>query len=154
TAALAQPCASALLALGTMAGNLADADAARADELIGFLLQALAAAREEDARRIAALALGNAGSPRALPALRPLLAAESAALRSAAVYARRSIEGDEPEEHLVAALRRDADAAVRLRAVQALSSRPATPRAIAAAAEALAGDAAPEVRRALIEPLA
>jgi HEAT repeat protein len=144
---------TARLALGVMARSLARRDPARADAIVRWALDGLGKARSADERRQLLLVLGNAGSPRARPALRKHLSAPEPEVRAAAVGALRWLGGAEAESALCRALTADPDDSVRLEAAAAFELRRMTESALSAHAKALA-DESPTVRLAVLKNLA
>lgn len=115
---------TAALALGNASlAQRRDGRAGDADQAVDELLAKLAAATTQDEQLLYIQALGNAGDPRALPALQGALAAADGEVRSAAVTALRFIPGETVDALIERALLRDGEAKVRRSAVFAASFR-------------------------------
>ena len=141
---------SALLALGRIAGSKARNLSPDADALISWLLDFSRMAKSDDVKRVSYLALGNAGSVRALGALEEGLRQPSPALRAAAAFALRWIEDDTASARLSLILTRDASPEVRKQAAAALGFRSNAQRALLAGLR----DSDAGVRFAALESLA
>jgi hypothetical protein len=142
---------TARLALGTIARNLNDESPARAAKIAELLLQGLAEADSAESRWRLLLAIGNAGSPAALPALMKLSDDSDPQLRSTAVWATRWIDSPEVDPFLTnKAIFDQRDFRIRLEAVRALRFRDKSPANIAAEETALSKELEPEVRAELL----
>ncbi len=122
----------ARLSLGSMARRLAETAPDRAADIVAEFCRGLASARTSDAKKSYLLALGNAGSAAALPAVRPFIGDANADLRAAAVRSLRFVTTAEAEGVILRALSSDPEAEVRAQAVEALADRDMTPEAFAA----------------------
>jgi hypothetical protein len=142
---------TAELALGTLAHSLALSDPARAGGIVRWALARLEDVRSAAERRQMLLVLGNAGSPRALLAVRRYLNASEPEVRGAAVAALRWLPGAEVADAMCQALTGDADAGVRLEAAQALAVRPMNAVKLRAHASALREDRSAAVRLAVLK---
>lgn len=146
--------ATARLALGNLARTLGEESPTRAAKVVDRLLQQLAAPTSADSRWQLLLALGNAGSIRALPTLTRFLDDSAPDLRGAAAWALRWIDSSQADLLLTTkVLRGDRDPAVRLEAVRALRFREKTPANFAAQEKALATETETVVRVALLSNL-
>ena len=112
--------ASCMLALGRQANSLSKRERKRLDPLMEWLVQRSASAKDEEARRISYLALGNTGHTTALPVL--LVGAEDTkpALRAAAAFAMRWIESQPARSKLAEVSMNDPEPDVRKNAIAAL----------------------------------
>src|SRR5439155_846756 len=81
------------LALGIVAQKLADDAPRRAAGIVDGICHQFQAHSSEEARRVLLLALGNAGSSRALPTLERALRSPSPSLRAAAATGLRQVPG-------------------------------------------------------------
>jgi HEAT repeat protein len=144
---------TAQLALGSLARGLGGSAPTRADAIVRWAIAQLEGARSTGQRRQILLVLGNAGSPRALPAIRPWLNAPQPEVRGGAILALRWLKGPEIDGKLCKGLTDD-DASVRLEAARALQVRPVTAAMLAVYAAALRKEGAAGVRVALLENLA
>jgi len=144
---------SALLVLGALARNLGPDRPAEAREIVTALAGELSRTTSAARQQRLLLALGNASSADALPALRGFLGNPSSELRAAATNALRFVEGDEAEGLLVRALSSDPDTDVRLKAAAALGFREPTRAATDAMIAAIGKESAPGVRLELLRDL-
>ena len=142
-----------LLTIGALARNLAAERPSEAGEIVAALSGELDRSTSEGRTRTLLLALGNAGSADALPAIRKHLSDPSAALRAAAVSALRWVETEEAETRIIQALASDPDEAVRMKAVAALGFREPTRPAVDGQRKAVLKDGAPAVRFQLVRNL-
>lgn len=145
---------AAILALGSMAKNLAGKAPKRAAGIVDFLMQRAEASRSEEETQHLLRALGNTASSRALPLLERFAAAPSPALRAAAVDALRFITLPQVDELLRHALAADQDARVRLEAAFALGFRKPSIESFEAQKKQLAAESDEKVRVALLNNLA
>ena len=118
---------TAALALGNVAAGQRKNNPGDADQSVDELLALLASATTQDDQIVYLQALGNAGDPRALPALQRSLTSDAAAVRSAAVVALRFIESATVDQLIATALLQDRAAEVRRGALFAASLRPLPP---------------------------
>lgn len=123
----------ALLTYGACALNLRGGDPARADAIVSALLARLANAPDDDARADIIVALGNAGSARALPALRPPIERRDRKLGLRAVTALRFIDDADVDPLVQSLLRLESDAAFRRAAIGVVRYRELGPFADALA---------------------
>jgi hypothetical protein len=145
--------ATAQLALGTMARNLADTSPERSGKIVERVVSEINSSPSEDRTRLLLLVLGNAGSIQALPTITRFVADPAPAVRSTAVLALRWIESGKADTLLTKALSSDPDPAVRLEATFALSFREPTPYTFQAQKRAFLEDQAVMVRLAALENL-
>lgn len=143
----------ARLSLGSMARRLAVTAPERATAIIEKFCDGLAAARTFEAKKSYLLALGNAGSAAALPAVRPFVGDAKPDLRAAAVRSLRFVTSSEAESVILRALSSDPESEVRTQAVEALADRDMTPEAFAAEKGSFLNDASVRVRLALMKNL-
>lgn len=114
----------AALALGSHVRR-ADADlSSRSHDAVQQLLARYAAASSDAERTILAQALGNSGSPDALPLLRGLIHGGNPQLAGAAVFSLRFLSGDQEVDAMLASALGDADLAFS--AVRAIGFREPT----------------------------
>jgi hypothetical protein len=147
------PASAALLVLGALARNLALDRPGEAKEVVDALSLELSRTTSVPRQQRLLLALGNAGSVEAVPALRRFLGSSSPGLRAAATNGLRWVDGDEAEALLLRALATDTDADVRLKAAAALGFREPTRPSTDAQMAALAKEDAPVVRLELLRDL-
>jgi HEAT repeat protein len=120
--------APARLILGVMANRLKDSSPDTSAEIVDELSKHLLSASSEEEISQLLLALGNAGSERALPLLIDFSRHQSGEIRSCAVRAMRFIKNEKAEEVLLKALISDKEESVRRESAIALSYRKVTPR--------------------------
>ena len=143
----------ARLSLGSMARRLAETAPDRAAAIVGEFSRGLASAPTSETKKSYLLALGNAGSASALPAVRPFIGDANPDLRAAAVRSLRFVRTAKAEGVILRALSSDPDAEVRAQAVEALADRDMTPEAFAAEKGAFVNDASVRVRLSLLRSL-
>jgi HEAT repeat protein len=114
--------------LGSALHRLQGQDPSLAASVRTTLLAQLASGQEVSSTLTA---LGNAGDPATLEAIRPYVADPSPGVRAAAAQALRRIAGADADE-LLAILAADADASVRFSAVDAIAERQPTTVVVAA----------------------
>jgi HEAT repeat protein len=119
------------------------------ERAVADLVRGANTATTPQGRRLYLGALGNAGSPEALPAIQQALADDSGDIRATAMNALRHIPGPEADASIARALRSDPDVMVRLSAVSVAERRPMTSVIAAAADVALRSDTAINVRGAV-----
>jgi HEAT repeat protein len=142
---------TAQLALGALARNLATTSPADADAIIDLLVKGENSAATPG-KINTLLSLGNAGSTRALPAIRAGLVDPSADVRSAAATALRWVPSPDADAALARLLLSDREPGVRLAAALALSFRSPTAAGFEAERVGFARDSNEAVRvRALID---
>jgi HEAT repeat protein len=120
--------APARLILGVMANRLKDSSPDTSAEIVDELSKHLLSASSEEEISQLLLALGNAGSERALPLLIDFSRHQSGEIRSCALRAMRFIKSEKAEEVLLKALISDKEESVRRESAIALSYRKTTPR--------------------------
>jgi HEAT repeat protein len=108
--------------LGSALHRLMTQDPTLADEAREALVHQLADASAPGAQAAVLTALGNAGDPATLDAIRPYLASDAASVRAAAAQAVRRIAGAEVDQ-ILAALCMDRSPDVRFSAVDAIGER-------------------------------
>jgi hypothetical protein len=144
------------LALGTMARNLTNSqrpeETRRAARIVDEIVRKLAAAHGE-AARLQLMALGNAGSARALPAIDRFLADRSPILRASAAAALRFIDDARVDARLTRCLAGDPAPEVRGEAAGALGFRVPTAATLAAQQRAFRAERAEGVRLAILSNL-
>jgi hypothetical protein len=145
---------SAILALGSMARNLARTESARSNALIEFLLQRAGAPGPREQTQAALQALGNSASSRALPVLTKVANDESPAMRAAALDALRNIPEPQVDPLLRKSLVTDAEPRVRLEAAFALGFRKTSVESFNTQKKVLATESDEKVRGALLDNLA
>ena len=145
---------AAILALGSMAKNLARKEPKRSAEIVDFLAHWADTSHFEEQRQHLLQALGNTASSRAMPLLSRYAADRSPVLRASAVDAMRFIELPQVDGLLLHTLGSDKDAHVRLEAAFALGYRKPDQQSYAAQKKALAADEDEKVRAALLTNLA
>jgi hypothetical protein len=143
----------AQLGLGTMARNLSDTEPARANKIVDEIAGKLRVTSNKEEARLGLMALGNAGSARALPALARFSSDRSPMLRASAVAALRWIEDPVVDARLIRGLLSDRDATVRQEAAGALGFREPTKATIAAQQRAFRTDRVESVRLAILANL-
>ena len=143
---------TAILALGSMAHNLAREPRTRSARLVKVLIQLEESSKSEDQTVATILALGNTESLQALPLLEKVAASPVARLRATAMDALRSIPSPSVDSLLQHGLR-DSEDAVRLEAAYALGFRKMTSTAFAAQQKALLVEKSDRVRVSLLTNL-
>ena len=141
------------LALGTMARNLADGAPARATRIIDEVVRKLRASPSPEEARLSLMALGNAGSVRALHMIARFMAHPSPLLRASAAAALRWIDAPQVDAWLTRCLQSDPDATVRQEAAAALGFREPTAGTIVAQQRAFRTDRVEAVRLAILSNL-
>ncbi|MFL6277755.1 MAG: HEAT repeat domain-containing protein [Blastocatellia bacterium] len=144
--------ATAQLALGAVARNLAGKSPERAAKIVEEVIKRIDASASEEATRQMLFVLGNAGVPQALPALTRFAASPSPALRAAAVMALRFIAGDQTNGLLIHALA-DPEETVKVEAAAALGFREMNAGLFKAQKQAFERDQSVNVRQALLNNL-
>jgi HEAT repeat protein len=143
---------AALLALGACARGLRPTAPDKTKELVGELQTRLARASDVKSRQDLVVALGNAGDPSSLPALRALIDEKGAALRTPAIEALRFIADPAVDPLLGSLLGRPGDTSTRFAAISAIRFRDVGPFAVQLA-EVARHDPIETVRRAAIDLL-
>ena len=141
---------TAQLSLGAQARRLANSSPERADKIVGMFLEEIRKTKSTETTRLMLLALGNTGSPRALPEISRFTADPSADLRAPAVMALRFIDTPEAEAILTKVLLSDEDRGVRKAAASAFGYREMTKASFEAQKEALLTDKDEGVRLAIL----
>lgn len=145
--------AMAQLALGAQARRIAAVSPERVARIVDRFTQELKRASSPEMTKHLLLALGNAGSSRALPEISELATSSSPDLRATALHALRFIDSPQAETLLVKALRSDPDSSVRLAAANALGYRNMTETSFKAQKEIFSKDANVTVRLKVLENL-
>lgn len=115
------------LALGAQSRRIAAFSPERAAKIVDRFIEELKHSSSPEMKKQLLLALGNAGSPRALPVISDFATSSSSGLRATALHAMRFIDSQEAEKLLINALRSDQDNSVRLSAASSLGYRKMTP---------------------------
>ena len=145
---------TAQLMLGSMAFNLArQGEPEKAEGIVTTALARLEAARDPILAARFLLSLGNAGSPRSLPALQSWAITPDPELRALALYALRWIEAAPVEPLLLKALASDPEVRVRTKVIEAFKYRPPSAALVEALAQTALRDASPRVRLAALGSL-
>ena len=140
------------LALGVMAGTLAEQQPERAAKLVGWAIGNLESSLSVESARQWLLVLGNAGSAEALPIVARYVNDRSTELRAVAVSALRFIKSSQAEQLLIEALASDSEA-VRLSAAVALGFREMSAASFEAQKRAFIKDKAAKVRLEVLRNL-
>lgn len=143
----------ARLGLGSMAKNLQSKSPERAKAVVDKLLGALNACKTDEERVSWLLALGNAGSDRALPVVMKYVQSPDDQVRYASISALRFIEQPQAEEALVNALLSDKATAVRMEAASVFGYRQMTGRGFWAHREAMTREKDEDIRKTLLNNL-
>jgi hypothetical protein len=143
---------AALLALGACAHGLRPTAPDKTRELVGELHTRLARASDVKSRQDLVVALGNAGDPSSLPALRALIDEKGGALRPPAIEALRFIADPNVDPLLGSLLGRTGDTSARFAAISAIRFRGVGPFAVQLA-EVARHDPVETIRRAAIDLL-
>jgi len=144
---------TAQLSLGIMARNLTGTSPERAAKIVDLFIGKIGASPSQDTTRQLLLALGNAGSARALPTITQFITDPSAAVRSAAVLALRFIDSSQADDLLIKALTSDPEDTVRLEAATALKFREMNADTFEAQKRVFLTDNAVSVRLAVLNNL-
>jgi len=144
----------ALLAMGSMARNLAQKEPQRSEALVSSLLQlgSEAGATEETIQHVLQ-ALGNTASPGALPFLKQCLGSATPGVRAAALDGMRALNLPEVDPLLLTALAADAEPMVRREAVFALGFRQPSRASVEAQSKAFAAESDDKVRAGILSNL-
>jgi hypothetical protein len=143
----------ARLGLGSMAKNLQSNSPERARSVVDRLLGALNACKADEERVSWLLALGNAGSDRALTTIMKYVQSPDDQVRYASISALRFIEQPQAEEILANALLSDKVTAVRMEAASAFGYRQMTGRGFRAHREAITREKDEDIRKTLLNNL-
>ncbi len=143
---------AALLALGACARGLRPTAPDKTSELVGELNTRLARASDLTSRQDLVVALGNAGDPSSLPALRAFIDEKGGALRTPAIEALRFIADPAVDPLLGSLLVRTGETSTRFAAISAIRFRDVGPFAVRLA-EVARHDPIETVRRAAIDLL-
>jgi len=143
----------AQLALGAQARRVARSSPERADKIVERFIQEIQSSSSPDQIRQLLLALGNAGSARALAEILRFATDPSPELRAIALHALRFIDSPEAEVTLVSALTSDKENSVRLAAAEALGFREMTKAMFKAQKEAFLKDPDANVRLRVLQNL-
>jgi len=142
----------ALFAFGATAHNLRATDPARAREVAAELEHRLGRATSLDAKQDLIVAMGNAGDPSSLPALRSFATEKGSPLRTTAIEALRLIPDPSVDSLLGELLGRGHDTSTRFTALAAIRYRDVGPFAVQLA-DVVRHDPIEHVRRAAIDLL-
>ena len=145
--------ASALLALGSAAGNLRESDPAAYEFAITTLLNALASAQTPEQRALCFRALGNSGDARVLPLAREAETREMPVVRLAAVASVRRVALPDVDAFLMSVLHEDTESQVRVGAIETAEQFRTLQAYIPALGGVAKSDAAPLVRHAALHAL-
>jgi len=144
---------TAQLALGAMAGNLAEDDPVRAQRIVEeFMSKYPAPSESHDISRVI-LVLGNARMDEYLPTLQMYAEHPMPEARSDAVYALRYYTGEKAENILIHALASDQDATTRREAAASLGFMEPGDRVVAALEQAYANEKIDEIRIEIVKSL-
>jgi HEAT repeat protein len=146
--------AAALLALGSMAGNLRTVDAKRSAAIIGELTSLLSMAASDDQREHALEALGNSASESSLSIFLKYAKSETPGVRAAAMDGLRNIRASQADVTLLQSLGTDPDKQVRLEAAFALGFRKPSAESFSTQRQALKKEEDDKVRAAILGNLA
>ena len=144
----------AVFGLGTMARRLREAgDVARSAKISESLLELLAGAKTRDDQIRCLRGIANSAYLGALESVRPLLAAADPDVRAAAVDATRLMDGPAVDAFVAAPMTKDADARVRLAAVQVAARRAPSPVLESALSQVALHDDDTQARQRAVELL-
>lgn len=144
---------TAQLALGAMAGNLAEDDPERAQHIIDeFMSKYPSPSETQDISRVI-LVLSNARMEKYLPTLKMYAAHSMPEARSDAMYALRFFPGESVETILIHALTLDSDATTRFEAATSLRYMEASDRVVAALEGAYAKEQVGKIRIEILKSL-
>ncbi len=145
--------AMAQLALGAQARRIGLFAPERARKIIDRFIDELKRPSSPEMTKQLLLALGNAGSSRALPEISKLATNPSPDLRATALRALRFIDSPQAETMLLEALRSDNDISVRVAAADALGYREITEASFKAQKQIFLKDSNVSVRLKVLENL-
>ncbi len=145
--------AMAQLALGAQARRIAAFSPERAGKIVDRFIDELKRSSSPPVTKQLLLALGNAGSSRALPEISQWLIRPEADLRATALHALRFIDSAEAEALLIKALSSDENIPVRLAAANALGFRQMTEASFKAQKQVFLKDPDATVRVKVLENL-
>jgi len=117
---------AARLSLGAQARRLAEKSPERAQKIVESFIEKIESLSSPELIRQLLLALGNAGSARALPTIAKFAGSSSPDLRAVAVRALRFVDSSKADELLLRAIVSDRESSVRLEAAYALGFREMT----------------------------
>lgn len=146
--------AMAQLALGAQARRIANFSTERAEKIVDQFIKEIKRSSSPEITKQLLLALGNAGSSRALPEILELAKSTSPDLRSIALHALRFIDSPEAEAMLIKALQSDGENSVRLVAANTLGFRRMTEASFRAQKEVFWKDRSIDVRLKVLDNLA
>jgi hypothetical protein len=144
---------TARFALGALARSLAATSPERAGRIVDQAVGELKGASSPAERRQWLLVLGNAASPRSLPAIASCAADAAPEVRAAVAAAVAPFEGRRADQLIGRLLSADRDPAVRLEAALAFGWRTLSPQTFAAQKAAFASEKETSVRLVLLENL-
>ena len=145
--------AMAQLALGAQARRLAAVSPERAAKIVDRFTSEIKASSSPEKTKQLLLALGNAGSSRALPEISRFMTDPSTDLRATALRALRFIDSPQAEAMLITALNSDKDSVVRRETATALGYREMTQSSFTAQKRAFLNDSDVSVRLRVLENL-
>ena len=141
------------LALGAQARRIASFSPERADKIADRFLEELKRSSSPEMTKQLLLALGNAGSSRALSEISKLATSSLPDLRATALHALRFIDSPQAERLLMDAVRSDLDGSVRVAAANALGYRKMTEASFKTQKEIFLKDANVNVRLKVLDNL-
>lgn len=145
--------AMAQLALGAQARRIATISPERVAKIVDRFIGELKHSSSPNMTKQLLLALGNAGSARALPEISQLTTSPSPDLRATALHALRFIDSAQAETILIKALSSDEDSSVRLAAANALGYKEMTDASLKAHKQIFLKDSNVTVRLKVLENL-
>lgn len=149
----AEIAAMAQLALGAQARRIARTSSERAARIVDRFIAEIKKPSSPEITKQLLLALGNAGSSRALPEISKLATDPSPDLRATALRALRFIDSPQAETMLLEALRSDNDISVRVAAADALGYREITEASFKTQKQIFLKDSNVSVRLKVLENL-
>jgi len=145
--------AMAQLALGAQARRIASISPERVVKIVDRFIQELKSSSSPEMTKQLLLALGNAGSSRALEAISNFATSPSPDIRATALHALRFIDSVQAETLIIKGLLFDPDRKVRLAAANALGYREMTEISFKAQKDVFLKDSDVEVRLKILENL-
>jgi HEAT repeat protein len=145
--------AMAQLALGAQARRLSATSPERVAKIVDRFIQEIKGSPSPQVTKQLLLALGNAGSSRALPEISKFVTNSSADLRAIALHALRFIDSPQAETLLLKALSSDQDSSVRIAAATSMGYREMTKSSFKAQAQIFSKDSNVTVRLKVLENL-
>ena len=145
--------AMAQLALGAQARRIATSSSERAGKIVDRFIEKLKRSSSPELTKQLLLALGNAGSSRALPEISRLAASSLPDIRATALHALRFIDSPEAEALLINTLSSDHDNSVRVAAANSLGYREMTEVSFKVQKQIFLRDSSVTVRMKVLENL-